>query len=78
MPPSHWPAKQMQADFTVVPLTGSAAGVRGYPGYSRASPVQFTTGDEDMDTLGPGPARLVAKGGIEPPTRGFSVRCSTN
>jgi hypothetical protein len=22
--------------------------------------------------------RLVAKGGIEPPTRGFSVRCSTN
>jgi len=21
---------------------------------------------------------LVAKGGIEPPTRGFSIRCSTN
>jgi hypothetical protein len=25
-----------------------------------------------------GPACLVAKGGIEPPTRGFSIRCSTN
>ena len=24
------------------------------------------------------PMELVAKGGIEPPTRGFSVRCSTN
>ena len=22
--------------------------------------------------------KLVAKGGIEPPTRGFSIRCSTN
>jgi hypothetical protein len=25
-----------------------------------------------------GLAILVAKGGIEPPTRGFSIRCSTN
>jgi hypothetical protein len=25
-----------------------------------------------------GPRNLVAKGGIEPPTHGFSVRCSTN
>ena len=25
-----------------------------------------------------GLAFLVAKGGIEPPTRGFSIRCSTN
>ena len=24
------------------------------------------------------PRGLVAKGGIEPPTRGFSIRCSTN
>jgi hypothetical protein len=23
-------------------------------------------------------SNLVAKGGIEPPTRGFSIRCSTN
>jgi hypothetical protein len=24
------------------------------------------------------PRNLVAKGGIEPPTHGFSIRCSTN
>ena len=33
-------------------------------------------GPRDLCLLGG--SRVVAKGGIEPPTRGFSVRCSTN
>jgi hypothetical protein len=32
----------------------------------------------DFASRSRGPRNLVAKGGIEPPTHGFSVRCSTN
>ncbi len=31
-----------------------------------------------VESRAPSRASLVAQGGIEPPTRGFSVRCSTN
>jgi hypothetical protein len=40
-----------------------------------AGKVEFTTGTNPSRIEG---KFMVARGGIEPPTRGFSVRCSTN
>jgi hypothetical protein len=49
------------------------------PGWRVASSVIAETGSENAQpAAGWAFNGVVAKGGIEPPTRGFSIRCSTN